>query len=234
MSIGRAGTRIYTRDVRRGPIVMMALLSVLGASSCRHGSYQKTWQAEEKGGGAFPPTLFAALLLRTSSDIDVINRAGGTLIGWHDTKDTFAMRAGSSGGTHFAAVMVPPPFDHAGCYSWGDNVLCPAPYKARLWRRIAVFRVSPDRWHALPAHLIPTDTDLVGKDVSAFRSGCRGVHPQYGIVRCERGWRVVTNSAFAANVPPVVPTPGGPDVSGPRGPLPGEPDTEPFNEQDGP
>ena len=204
-------------------------------AGCAHGPpYKQTWRAEERGAPEYPRVLAAALLLRDASDIDVINRAGATLIGWHDdAKDAFATRAGSSGGTHFAAVEEQTRENKATCYLWGDTALCPAPYKARLWRRIAVFRLTPDRWHALPTHLIPTDGDLMTGKASAVRSGCRGVHPQYGIVRCERGWKVVTDTSVAANIPPVVPTPGGPDVTGPRGPMPGEPDP-PIDETDAP
>src|SRR5262245_18246918 len=215
------------------------LLIGLGLSaSCMHGVHRsqatQTWRPEEKDAPAHPRILAAAFLLTTTSDIDVINRAGATLIGWHDARGGFAMRAAMSGGTHFAAVLEQTPANRSACYSWGDTALCPAPYKASYWTRIAVFRLTPDRWHALPVHLIPTDGDVMGgAPASALRSGCRGVHPSYGVVRCDRGWKVVTNRTVAANIPPVVPTEGGPDVSGPRGPMPGEPDA-PFDEVDGP
>jgi len=222
----------------RALVTGVLLTGLVLSASCMHGMHgppsEKSWRPEEKGAAPHPPILAAAFLLKTTSDIDVINRAGATLIGWHDARDGFAMRAANSGGTHFAAVVDPTPANRSACYSWGDTALCPAPYKARLWRRIAVFRLTPDRWHALPVQLIPTDGDVLGgAPVSAVRSGCRGVHPHYGVVRCDRGWKVVTNRAVAANIPPVIPAEGGPDISGPRGPTPGEPD-EPFDEVDGP
>jgi hypothetical protein len=201
--------------------------------SCSAGLYAGSWVPYERGGGMHPRVVAAALLLKDASDIDVINRAGATLIGWHDARDLWAIRAGSTGGTHFAPVQNPPPAVRAACYLWGDTPLCSSGPKARTWTRIAVFRLTPDRWHALPVHLIPTDGDVMGASASAVRTGCRPVHRHYGMVRCNAGWHVVNNPAVAANIPPVVPNPAGPDVSGPRGPVPGQPD-EPFDETDGP
>jgi len=213
--------------------ILTALLTGLFASCSTSRIYEDSWRPEEKGGSMSPRVVAAALLLKDASDIDDINRAGATLIGWHDARDSWAMRAASTGGTHFAPIQNPPPAVRSGCYSWGDTPLCSSPRKARYWSRIAVFRLDPDRWHALPVHLIPTDGDVMGGTPSAVRSGCRNVHPHYGMVRCNAGWHVVNHPAVAANIPPVVPNPDGPDVSGPRGPTAHQAD-EPFDDVDGP
>jgi hypothetical protein len=206
-------------------LIAVALLAgALGACSTSR-IYRDSWRPEEKGGAMSPRMLAAALFVKDSVDIDVINRAGGTLIGWHSAKDSWAMRAASTGGTHFAPIQDPPPADRSGCYLWGDIPMCSSGRHARHWWRVAVFRVSPDRWHALPANLIPTDGDVIAGSASAVRAGCRNVNPHYGMVRCDKGWHVVENRAVAANIPPVVPVSGGPVVSGPRGPVAGEADT---------
>lgn len=207
-------------------LVAAALLSGTVGACSNSRIYTQSWRPEEKGGAMSPRLLAAALFLKDSSDIDVINRAGGTLIGWHDAKDSWAMRAASTGGTHFAPIQEPPPADRAGCYLWGDIPMCSSGRKARHWSRIAVFRVSPDRWHALPVHLIPTDGDVIAGSASALRTGCRNVHQHYGMVRCDPGWHVVTNSAVAANIPPVVPVSEGPIVNGPRGPIADQPEAD--------
>ncbi len=224
----------YNRAVTAPKIATVAaFLTGLFASCSTSRIYNDSWRPEENGGSMSPRVVAAALLLKDASDIDVINRAGAALIGWHDARDSWAMRAASTGGTHFAPIQNPLPAVRSGCYLWGDTPLCSAPKKARYWSRIAVFRLAPDRWHALPVHLIPTDGDVMGASPSAVRAGCRNVHPHYGMVRCNPGWHVVTNPAVAANVPPVVPTPDGPDINGPRGPTANQAD-EPFDDVDGP
>jgi hypothetical protein len=210
-----------------------AFLSSLLASCSTSRIYRDSWRPEETAGVMSPRVVAAALLLRDASDIDVINRAGATLIGWHDARDSWAMRAASTGGTHFAPIQYPPPVVRSGCALWGDTPLCSSGRKARTWSRIAVFRLDPDRWHALPAHLIPTDGDVMGVSASAVRTGCRNVHPHYGMVRCNVGWHVVNNPAVAANIAPIVINPNAPNVTGPRGPTANQGD-EPFDEVDGP
>ena len=61
--------------------------------------------AEERGSTPTPPLLIAALLLKDNADIEVMNQAGATLIGWHDAKNSWALRAASTGGTHFLPVQ---------------------------------------------------------------------------------------------------------------------------------
>ncbi len=220
---------------RRGPTaVVPAVLLVSALAACSHGRYYgESWQPEERGATTTPRLLIAALLLKDNADIEVMNHAGATLIGWHDAKNLWALRAASTGGTHFAPVLTPAPVVRSACHMWGDTTLCSAGPKARLWSRVAVFRLTPDRWHALPTHLIPTDGDLMGGvAASAARTGCRPVDNAYGIVRCNRGWSVVTNAAVAAAVPPVVLEPVGPAVPQPRGPATTE-TTEPFIDLEG-
>jgi hypothetical protein len=207
-------------------VAVAVLIGAVGACSTSR-IYKDSWRPEERGGAMQPRLLAAALFVKDSADIDVINRAGATLIGWHDARDSWAMRAASTGGTHFAPIQEPPPADRSGCYLWGDIPMCSSGRKARYWSRIAVFRLSPDRWHALPVHLIPTDGDVMAGSASAVRAGCRNVNPHYGMVRCDKGWHVVTNPAVAANIPPVVPVSEGPVVSGPRGAAVGQPDESP-------
>ena len=212
------------------PVVLLA--SVLAA--CSHGPrvYRESWEPEERGSAPAPRVLVAALLLKDNSDIEIMNHAGATLIGWHDAKNSWALRAASTGGTHFAPVEVPAPVVRSACYPWGDTTLCSAGPKPRRWSRVAVFRLTPDRWHALPPHLIPTDGAVMGVTASAVRSGCRPVHDDDGIVRCNRGWQVVSNAAVAAAVPPIVLEPVGPAVPQPRGPTTTEP-VEPFIDLEG-
>jgi hypothetical protein len=204
----------------------LAVLLIGPLTSCVRGrAYRDSWRPEESAGAAAasPRVLGAAVLLGGNVDVDVMRRAGATLIGWHDINRGWALRAGSTGGTHFLPVEVLPVV-RPECYRWGDTPLCWAGKKPRLWVRIAVFRLEPDRWHTLPAHLIPTDVDLIRTTASAVRTGCRGGHLHYGTVRCNRGWRVVTNAAVAASTPPVAPQPvagepGGPAPSGPDEPT---------------
>jgi hypothetical protein len=107
--------------------------------------YGESWQPEERGSTPTPRLLFAALLLKDNADIEVMNHAGATLIGWHDAKNSWALRAASTGGTHFLPVQTPAPVVRSACYAWGDTPLCSAGPKARHWSRVAVFRLTADR-----------------------------------------------------------------------------------------
>ena len=212
-----------------------AVVFLVGAlAACSHSRfYGESWQPEERGSTPTPRLLIAALLMKDNADIEAMNHTGATLIGWHDAKNSLALRAASTGGTHFLPVQTPAPVVRSACYPWGDTPLCSAGPKARHWSRVAVFRLTPDRWHALPTHLIPTDGDVTGGVVaSAVRTGCRPVNTDYGIVRCNRGWGVVSNAAVAAAVSPMVVEPVGPAVPQPRGPTTTE-TTEPFIDLEG-
>ena len=191
----------YTRTIHQ--LLAVFLVGLFGACSTVSRIYRETWQpVTVERSGDIPRVVTAALVLKGPEDIDALRAAGATLIGWHEAHDAWALRAGSTGGTHFVPVAATTPTVRTGCYSWGDSVICSSREKAGRWSRVAVFRVEPERWESLPPHLIPPEADVTGVGAYAVRVGCRDVQRALGTVTCGRDWQVVDHNTVPGTVHP--------------------------------
>lgn len=159
--------------------IVVALVAL--ASGCST-VYRDTWQPMTAQ-DVYPRVVRSALVLEPS-DVALVEQAGGTLIGFHATRRKYALRAGSVGGTHFAAVAG----DHRA------RTLCASGWCSTTsgYRpsRVAVFRVEPEKWRALPPHLVPP-TGNVEESVSppVTRDGC-SVSRSWGRVDCSNSWQL--------------------------------------------
>lgn len=172
----------------------ISVLLALAACSLSTTVYRDTWQPVDIHDAARRRLLTAALLVR-SEDLEALQHAGGELIGYHEASKGWALRAASTGGTHFvpaAAAMG----SRTDCVSVQPTNLigfsqCTSSITSR-WTRVAVFRVEPKRWHELPVWLIPPAEDIeAGIEASAWRVGCDVARGRGG-VRCGSDWTVET------------------------------------------
>lgn len=140
------------------------------------------------------PVLETALLVQNEDQLEALRAGGAELIGWHEARDAFAARAAKTGGTHFYPVGEPPRAGDVVCYPWNAFKLCEASGKLGHWTRIAVLRVEPLAWHALPTELVPLEASvLAGAKPSALREGCE-IHPALGTVTCGVDFQIGTYS----------------------------------------
>ncbi len=206
----------------------LALCLAIVLISCRASTttiYRDTWQPLDVRDVAGRPRLLVTALSIDTSALDAIRQAGATLIGYHATHGGWALRAGSTGGTHFIPISAVST-DRTNCTAlqptdWLSFSRC-ASQTTSHWTRVAVFRVEPSRWHELPVWLIPPLRDVVrGVAYSAARDGCQA-HRGDGTVRCGGAWtivarRAVARSSTAASAAGVQqPTPAPPDGASPR------------------
>jgi hypothetical protein len=178
------------------------LLCLVGAlvlaCGCGHSAttvYRDSWQPIAVADANGRQRVLVATLLVGSDDLESLQDAGGTLIGYHAAKKGFALRAGSTGGTHILPVAETEQ-SRSDCFSLQPTNLvgfsqCTSSVKSR-WTRVAVFRVEPDKWHELPVWLIPPSAEMIeGVPATAWRSGCHVEHGRGG-VRCDSDWTVWT------------------------------------------
>lgn len=153
--------------------------------------YRDTWQpislAVER---TSQRVVDVALLVDQPSDEQAIAAAGGTLIGYHAAEGDWALRAGSTGGTHFMPVRSATWRFHGRCDAEREAGRCRAAERSGRWSKIAVFRVSPERWHLLPPHLVPPE-QTVRVRASAVREGC-AVDKVHGTTKCRADWEIDT------------------------------------------
>jgi hypothetical protein len=153
--------------------------------------YRDTWQPLSLAvDRAASRVVDVALLVDQPSDEQAIAAAGGTLIGHHAAQSDWALRAGSTGGTHFMPVRSATRRVHARCDQDRDPGRCQAAERRGNWSKIAVYRVSPERWHLLPPHLVPPE-QTVRVRASAVREGC-AVDKVLGTTKCRADWEIDT------------------------------------------
>jgi len=131
-----------------------------------------------------------ALLVDQPAGEQAIAAAGGTLIGYHAADSDWALRAGSTGGTHFMPVRSATGRLGARCDGESDAGRRRAAERSGRWSKVAVFRVPPERWHLLPPHLVPPE-QTVRVRASAVREGC-AVDKVYGTTKCRADWEIDT------------------------------------------
>jgi hypothetical protein len=137
-----------------------------------------------------PRLVVAALAVMRNEDAIALQQAGAELLGYHEARKGWALRAASTGGTHFIPVEQAQPNHVMNCSTWTGYTACTSTARAGRWTRIAVLRLPPDQWHRLPPHLVPTeDAVLSGVPASAVRYGC-GVHNALGTTKCDSDWRI--------------------------------------------
>jgi hypothetical protein len=165
---------------------VLAALLLVGCGTV----YRDTWQPMTAQ-DVFPRVLHRAPALEPL-EVEMVQRAGGKLIGYHATTEKYALRAASVGGTHWIAVA-------------GNNTsrthcvygFCSTSSGYRP-RKIAVFRVEPAQWDKLPPHLIPPTNDVEdGIHVYVTRDGC-SVDRSWGRVSCSNSWQVRRHASSAA------------------------------------
>jgi hypothetical protein len=175
------------------PIVKLVLPSLVVfafLSACSTKVYRDTWQPLPRTqDDNWPRLVVAALAVTRNEDAMALQQAGAELLGYHETRKGWALRAASTGGTHFIPIEHSQPDYLVNC-TWAGYSTCTSTARPGRWSRIAVLRLSPDEWHRLPAHLIPTeDAVLPGVPASAVRYGC-GVHNALGTTKCDSDWRI--------------------------------------------
>jgi hypothetical protein len=174
----------------KSSFVLFAL--ALGACWSSTKNYRETWEPLAiEAQGLRPRLLTSAIVLKGEDDVERLRLANGEHIGWHSASKFWALRAGSTGGTHYISVSVAVS-SSTGCFTWGTAVLCTSSASARP-TRIAVFRVEPEYWNLLPPHLIPPEQALVGSPRGAVRVGCGDVQRAWGTVSCGSEWCVWPN-----------------------------------------
>jgi hypothetical protein len=127
---------------------MLPFALIACSSSTR--TYRETWQpvAVERV-GEHPRLVVAALLVR-NGDLPTLQAAGAELIGWHEAPKGWAVRVGSTGGTHFYPVEQTNATGRTSCYAWSGLMMCESSQTAGRWTRVAVLRLDASRWHLLP------------------------------------------------------------------------------------
>jgi hypothetical protein len=157
--------------------------------------YRDSWQPISVADTNGRRRVLVAALLVGSDDLEALQAAGGTLIGYHAAEKGFALRAGSTGGTHILPVAEIEQ-NRSGCFSLQPTNLvgfsqCTSSARSR-WTRVAVFRVEPDRWHELPVWLMPPAMVMIeGVSATAWRNGCNVEYGRGG-VSCDSNWTVWT------------------------------------------
>jgi|GEM_PF-5465019 len=173
------------------PILLALALSACWSSTK---AYRDTWEPlSVETSGLQPRLLTSAIVLKGADDIERLRHADGRHIGWHSATKYWALRAGSTGGTHYIPVSVAVE-STTGCSTWGKATLCFSGTSATP-TRIAVFRVEPENWRLLPPHLIPPEEGLVGDARGAVRVGCGSVQRARGTVACGSDWCIWPNDA---------------------------------------
>ena len=178
---------------RKGVCVGLLLLAVLASGCARKNRavWRDTWEplsAED----AMRTRVVTVALQAGPADVDALLRAGGRLIGYHRTTKGYALRAGSTGGTHFLPVEQTASRTTATCHTSPRLGLtsCVASSHAK-WTRIAVVRVEPDRWRELPPSLVPLEDQYSLKQPDAVvRTECK-VHRGWGHTKCRNDWAVM-------------------------------------------
>jgi hypothetical protein len=173
-------------------VAFICLLVVLGACASTTTVYRDTWQPIAAADSSGQQRLVVAALLTGPEGIGALRDAGAAIIGYHEAHKAWALRAGSTGGTHFVPVAESSS-SHTDCATWAGFTSCVSGTNSR-WTRVAVLRVEASRWHELPVYLIPPTSDIVeGVAASARRDGCDVNHGR-GTVRCGSGWKLVASS----------------------------------------
>jgi hypothetical protein len=171
---------------------LVPLIACLGSCSSTSQVYRDSWQPVAIETTERPRLVTSALLVKSAADLEALRAAGAVLVGWHEAHKAWALRSGSTGGTHFVPVAAKTSTLGTSCVSWGSSTVCSSVENPGRWSRVAVFRLAPDRWHLLPPHLIPPQSDVVTNGASAVRLGCRDVRATDGTVMCGANWQVTT------------------------------------------
>lgn len=173
-----------------------ALLAFCGCSRTAK-VYRDTWEPLRIETESLPRLVTEALRVR-DNDLTLLQAAGAELIGYHTVRKGWPVRAGSTGGTHFVPVESTAGGSQTNCFAWGNTATCVSNQRPGRWTRVAVFRLSPMRWHLLPPHMIPPSNITVpGTAASALRDGCN--EPDgFGDVRCGSDWTVRTGKQAPA------------------------------------
>ena len=135
---------------------------VLAACRDRDTVYRGTWEPATRGRNDVPSRAVVSAIRVRFADLELLRSAGAALIGWHSTSKGWALRAGSTGGTHFLPTeQTTPTSSTTLCTPVFGMVLCGSSQDEGHWTRIAVLRVDPRSWDQLPPHLIPPESDIV-------------------------------------------------------------------------
>jgi hypothetical protein len=168
--------------------------------------YRDTWQPASLANASGLPIVSERALQVSPEDEQALRNAGAEFIGHHEAKHDWALRAGSTGGTHFVPIIEDESTTKTHCFIVGTGPFarCMNTRSKPRWTKVAVLRVDPAFWHLLPPHLIPIDKNVSeGTQASAVRTGCT-VERDKGTVKCTSKWSVTVNEVLAARaVPPV-------------------------------
>lgn len=166
---------------------------VCGCASSTTTIYRDSWQPlAARDSGGVSRLLIAAIVVR-GEDLSSLQTARAEIIGYHAVTKGWALRAGSTGGTHFVPVSEVSR-SRTDCASWKGFTSCVSG-ESSSWTRVAVLRVEPENWRLLPPHLIPPANDLVDAVSGAVvRNGC-SVNRGRGEVHCSNDWKLVSLAA---------------------------------------
>lgn len=170
------------------PLACPLLLAACGTTNV----YRDTWQPLSlEVERSARPVVKTALLIEHPPEMQALESAGATLLGYHQARDAWARRAGSTGGTHFMPVVADEGSEQRNCNKLqAGGVGCVTHTDRGEWTRIAVYRVAPERWGMLPPYLVPLKQTLQrGTKASAIRSGCE-VDQARGTTKCKADWKV--------------------------------------------
>lgn len=169
-------------------IILLTLLLFL--CGCSHNAiYYDTWRPTlDEQYKSHSRLVTSAIYLQSPEDLQTVMAVGGIHIGWHENGGGMALRAGSTGGTHFYPDSSTSN-NYAACF--GNRLILCTAWTSTRWTRISVIRVPAERWHLLPPHLIPTGSDAItGVHASAIREGCI-TNRSRGIVQCSNDWTIL-------------------------------------------